>query len=214
MTALIGNEYFIQPSTGKYPLAYTQVKGILSNVLLGTSETVESLQARGFFVVERTDRPEGDVVTEATPVLENGKYKQVWESRPFNAEELERNLNAAKNRALAEVGRKLAAALETGVPFDFGGDYGVLHIQVRDGDRANLTAMRMRTVVNSGDTQMFRTQENIIVSGLDDTDVATMTDAADAGYMALLAQAWVLKDQIARAATVAELPAVPEAFVA
>lgn len=49
----------------------------------------EEMAARyGFCVVKETKKPAGDVVTEGFPQIVEGVYKQQWNVRPFNEQEL------------------------------------------------------------------------------------------------------------------------------
>ena len=210
MTKLTGNESFIQVATGEYPLSFFQVRRKMPNVIFGSEVTAEQIAAMGFEVVQPAERPVGDIVVALAPAKVDGVYKQQYEVRSFTAEELETQLRQKKRNLISRIDNKLSRDLEKGFAYDFGGEHGVLHIQLRDGDRANLAGMRAMAADFPDQAQPFRTYENTIVM-LTSQQVVTMTQAAHGGYLELLGAAWGLKDQVERATTEAELPEVPEA---
>lgn len=210
MAKLTGNESFIQVATGEYPLSFFKVRRKMPNVIFGNEVTTEQITAMGFEVVHPGERPTGDVVAELQPAKVDGIYKQQYEVRSFTAEELEVRLQQKKQNLISLVNNKLMRDLQKGFAYDFGGEHGVMHIQLRDSDRANLTGMRAMAADSPEKEQPFRTYENAIVM-LTSQQVIAMAQAAHGGYLALLSAVWGLKDQIERAATEAELPEVPVA---
>lgn len=210
MAKLTGNESFIQVATGEYPLSFFQVRRKMPNVIFGNEVTTEQISAMGFEVVHPGERPTGDVVAELQPAKIDGIYKQQYEVRSFTAEELEMRLQQKKQNLISLVNNKLMRDLQKGFAYDFGGEHGVMHIQLRDSDRANLTGMCAMAADFPEKAQPFRTYENVIVM-LTSQQVIAMAQAAHGGYLALLSAVWGLKDQIERAATEAELPEVPVA---
>ena len=210
MAKLTGNESFIQVATGEYPLSFFQVRRKMPNVIFGNEVTTEQIAAMGFEVVHPGERPTGDVVAELQPAKVDGIYKQQYEVRSFTAEELEVRLQQKKQNLISLVNNKLMRDLQKGFAYDFGGEHGVMHIQLRDSDRANLTDMRAMAADFPEKEQSFRTYENAIVM-LTSQQVIAMAQAVHGGYLALSSAVWKLKDQIERAATEAELPEVPVA---
>lgn len=210
MAKLTGNESFIQVATGEYPLSFFQVRRKMPNVIFGSEVTTEQVASMGFEVVHPAERPVGDVVAEVQPAKVDGIYKQQFDVRSFTNEELDLRLQQKKQNLLSLVNNKLMRDLQKGFAYDFGGEHGVLHVQLRDSDRANLTGMRAMAVDFPEKAQPFRTYENVIVM-LTSQQVVAMAQAAHSGYLALLSAVWGLKDQIERAATEAELPEVPVA---
>ena len=208
MAKLTGNESFIQVATGEYPLSFFKVRRKMPNVIFGNEVTTEQIAAMGFEVVHPGERPTGDVVAELQPAKVDGIYKQQYEVRSFTAEELEVRLQQKKQNLISLVNNKLMRDLQKGFAYDFGGEHGVMHIQLRDSDRANLTGMRAVAADFPEKEQPFRTYENAIVM-LTSQQVIAMAQAAHGGYLALLSAVWKLKEQIERAATEAELPEVP-----
>ena len=208
MSILTGSEKFIEVATGNYPLSFSEIARKLPNVLFGANVDVEELAALGFREVIAEDHAEGDVATEVTPVEIDGVYKQQWEVRSFTEEELDTKLNVRKAELREQVAALSDSALVSGVPYDFGGAYGIKSIQLRDGDRANLGGMRQIAKDHPEIPQRFRTFENVIVP-LDADGVLSMTLAALYAYNGILDKAWQLKDAIETATTEAELPELP-----
>lgn len=71
----------------KYPYTLRQLRQEFPNVMFGADIPVAMLATFGVFKVAETARPDGDVVTEVTPVLQLGEWVQAWEVRDFTDEE-------------------------------------------------------------------------------------------------------------------------------
>ena len=103
--------------------------------------------------------------------------------------------------------------MNEGIVFDFGGEYGEKHIQVRDGDRTNLVSLRVDAeyqIENDTNVEvLFRVAENINIP-LSPTEVIDMTEAAKNGYYGILSVIWPLADQITNAQSIEELPTIPQ----
>ena len=108
-----------------------------------------------------------------------------------------------------------AKSLERGLAVDFGGLYGVQHIQMRDGDRANMLGMRIQAqmLIDSGLPNMLgiRTYENVWVP-LSPEDMLDLSWKILSGYVATMKLAWDFEDLVRAAMTLQELPDEPEIF--
>jgi len=212
MTTITDYTKLIRISDRTYPVYMPAVRKENPLKSFAINPTVLQISKVGYAVVEPVDRPTGDVVTEGDPELDNGVYKQTWVVRSFNADELAANLSTAKTTLQNQLNTYCDNLLELGVSYDFGGTDGTQHVQVRDGDRANLASLRIKAqnrIAASDETvALFRTYENKIIS-MTPEQIVTMTDAAFDGYYAILAGVWALKDQATNATDLAGLPAVP-----
>lgn len=206
----------INAATQEYPVFMQKVKEELVVVSFPIEPTPPMVEQYGYFVVEQTEQPVGDVITEGPPEEVDGVWKQTWVTRPFNEEELATRLANAKSLQNSRIDALRDAALAIGTQFDFGEPFGVQHIQVRDCDRSNITGLRVSAdarINNEDETPyIFRTYENSNIP-VTPVQVVAMSDAALAGYMDILGLVWGLKDETDAATTIAELPELPESLV-
>ena len=211
MSVITNSDRLIRVSDETYPLYLSQIRRQLQNVSLPNTPTVEQLSSRGYEVVQDTTKPVGDVVTEGQPTLIDGVWYRTYTARSYTQAELDSQLTTKKQELYTKIVNKTTSLLETGVEFDFGGENGTQHIQLRDGDRANLAGLRIqaenRIAASDNNPFIFRTLENnnIVMSP---EEIIVMTDAALVGYYGILNQIWTLKDQVDNATTVAELPTI------
>lgn len=213
MANVTGSDKLIRLSDSQYPIFLSQVRQDNKLVSLPQEPTEEQLLELGYVLVQKVTPPTGDVVTEGTPTQVSGVWTQTWNVRAYTTEELATQLTQKK----AELSDRLTGSytqgiLEQGIAYDFGGTYGTLHIQVRDGDRANLVGLRVNadaavaaSLDDDAHAMYFRTLENVNVP-LKPSAVITMTNAALVGYYNVLQPIWALKDQITSATELSQLP--------
>jgi len=203
--------------TGEYPLTLSQVRQAIPNVSLANEPDEEELAEKGYAVVHPSDRPDvgADVTDEGPPDLQDGKYVQTWLPRWFTPEEKATSLGSKKLDLLGKLEELRSATLYKGAPYAFP-DGTTQHIQLRDGDRANLTGLGQKSerllAANSAAPMFFRTFENEL-RVLTPQQMYDMTDASMDLYMLVLSQIWTLEGQIKAAASEAELPELPEVLV-
>lgn len=200
-----------QGQANVYPVYLNQVRQDIPNTSFPDEVDEAYLNSLGYFVVADTAQPTGDVVTEDAPVFANGVWSQAWVSRAFTADELTSQLTVTKTNMLAEVATKVTAALEQGFSFTF--TEGAGHVQLRDGDRANIASLRIRAEAlqaqNVTDAVIpFRDFENV-THMCTPTMAVQLSDAAYDAYLKFLNAGWTLKDQINAAATASALPTIP-----
>lgn len=203
---------FINVQTDEYPVYLTDIKNRHKNVIWG--QDTESITAYlGYAVVHPTPEPQGDVVYEGIPVIQDDLYVQVWVVRDFTAEETEAFLRVNKETTLGRIENLLEKTLDKGCLFNFGTEEepNYQHIQLRDKDRANHTGMSVKHTRDPSLAQPFRTLENnnMVLPG---EQVVRVTDASYAGYLDVLQKVWALKDQTRQATTSAEIPVVSESL--
>lgn len=214
MANINNGDKLIKIDDSTYPVYLYQIRTQLQNVSLPSSPTEEQLLPLGYAKVVTTTPPVGDVVTESAPTLADGIYTQAWAVRAYTTDELASQLTQKKAELNTQLDSYRAALLNAGVEYDFGDPDGLQHIQVRDGDRANLAGIRIkaneRVAANDQTTELFRTQENNNIS-LTPTQFVALTDAAFNGYYGILGTVWALQAQIDGAADIESLPTVPQA---
>lgn len=198
------SDTLIHVATKEYPLNLAAV-GRRHVIAFGISVPLTEIQDLGYDVVQDVVPPKGDVVSESFPVQTADGWFRNFEAREFTYAEKQTQLANAKDGA--ERDRKLAqdTVLAKGVAYDFGGEVGVKHVQVRTQDRTNIVGLGLKALRNPEHTDVFCTAENVIVQ-LDGAGVSAMSDAAMAGYTAIMAASWTLRDIIAEAETVESLP--------
>lgn len=203
---------FIVIATGEFPLTLAEIRLRHPNISYGTSADEVFFKALGYSVIQPTEKPTGDVVTEAPPLLQDGVYIQQWTARAFTDEEMNAQVATRVMEINVDVDRALTAALEKGVAFDFG-DIGTLHIQMRAEDRINISGLKQAAeyaIQNGLPDKVFRirTYENVVVEVMA-VDLVSMAWTYLDSFSALMEKAWKIKDDAKVAQTMAELPALP-----
>lgn len=211
-----GATRFIEAASGDYPLTFQAIKQRFPNSSFPSEPSYELMVSIGYFAVLPSARPDGDVVFEVQPVLrEDGFYEQAFGVRPFTPEEIAAYLATQQTSKLSEVSILRASALAVGAPIDFGGVYGVQHIQLRDTDRVNILGLRIKANAmiagSSTDTIKVRTYENSSVP-LTAQQVIDLSWKVLAAYESIMTKAWDFQDLIKAAETLAELPVLPPSF--
>lgn len=201
---------FINVNTDEYGITLNQIKEIHKNVIWGNPITEEITSILGYAVVHPSTRPTADVVQEIQPLYNGDIYLQNWESRSFFPHETESILTSQRDSKYIEIDELLRETLHKGVPYNFGTTKtpDIQHIQLRDSDRANHTGMSMKQSREPELNQPFRSYENKITM-LTGQQVVDVTNAAYTGYLQALQAAWILKDTLAHATSIAAFPAIP-----
>jgi hypothetical protein len=173
------------------------------------------INSLGYFAVAAVDQPAGAVVTEGDPALDNGVWKQTWVVRAETPEEIAADLATKKTVMLDDINAKVAAALEKGFSFTF--TEGAGHVQLRDGDRANITGSRVNADALTAESVTdaivpFRDWENV-THMCTPLQIRALSDAAYTSYLTFLSIGWGLKDAVNAATTMEGLPVVPDEIV-
>lgn len=203
----------------EYPLYLSQVRAAFPNTSFPSEPLEEYINSLGYFVVEDAEKPESStqMVEEGQPVFEDGVWKQTWVVRDFTTDEATAELATRKTRLLAEITDKTETALNTGYSFDFQDGKAAGHVQLRDGDRANLAGSRTfaDALIKKGlsNNMPFRDLENV-THMVPPEVIVELTDGAYMAYLSILNNSWTLKDQVTAAVDIASLPVVPEVITA
>lgn len=197
---------FINIATFEWPVSFLAIQRANPSVFWGANVTTEDILALGYAEIKPRDHEVGDVVREIDPEFINGEFFQRWEVRGFNPEELEANLQAAKNSLRTKVIGLKNDTLAKGYPYQF--DSGIYHVQMRDTDRTNILGMTEIAQRDPQGTQVFRVYENQNIP-LTAEKLSSMTDAIGVAYSQLMAKVWEFKDQIEAATTKEQLPVIP-----
>lgn len=198
----------VQIATEEFGITLSEIKHRHRNVIWGSSIDETLIGILGYAVVDPTVKPEGDVVEEVAPVLTNGRYAQQWSVRPYTDTERTNRLNVIRTETIGAIMDLEEQALARGVPYDFGGDIGMGHIQLRDKDRANHAGMAGMAQRSPGVNQPFRSLENRVMM-LTSDQVIAVTDASYNGYVAVLGGVWALKDAVNSSTSESEFPVIP-----
>lgn len=204
----------IEVESGQYPVSLSAVFNKFSNCSFPSEPLLYDLNTLGYAVVEDTPRPEGDVVSEGKPVLEDGVWKRVWEVREWNDQEQSDFLSRKKLQANQKIEQVRQDDFEMGVEFSF--QDTTFHAQLRDGDRINLLylngAAQARLAAGSTETEPFRSYENVSYE-LPPQELLDLTLGALAGFSTILRGSWLIKDAVDTAKTVADIPEIPATFL-
>jgi hypothetical protein len=215
-TPISFNTRFIHVESGDYPLTFASIKSRHPLTSFAADPSAEQLKELGYHVVTEILAPVGDVVLEGVPELqEDGSYKQTYTVRAFNEDEIKQRLSMKQIDLENQITVLKNAALVKGAPFNFGGDFGVQHVQMRDGDRANIIGLRFKAdaiVAAGADTMMgVRTGENNLVP----VTAAQFLDLSwkfMSAFEAVMGTAWHYEDLVKAADAAEDLPELPADF--
>lgn len=208
---------FIEVATGEYPVTLYMIieKFRAKNMSFSSTPPRVDIEGLGYGVVTPVQRPEGDVVTEGTPVLVDDEWKQTWVVRAFNEVELAAQLEYAKVNANDNVMFVRDSDFRFGMTHTVNGE--TFKVQLRIEDRINLIGMQIvgKEMIAAGmvdELQEFRSYENTSVM-LTPQQCVDMAMAALEAVKSIYKTTWTLKDQIDSAATVADIPVIPGTFI-
>lgn len=210
MSIIVDNDTkLIKTATLEYPVTYREVKKRYLNTIFPLELTSTRIKHFGFEYVHPTPKPlsGNSFYEEDKPELVKGEYYQRWKKIELDPEKEKQMLDDYKEQCVLEVRKNLVKALEKGFRWYHGQSYD--HIQLRDGDRANLTGLRVdiEDRIKRGDTEpeYFRTYEdNILV--LTPQQAVDLTRMALVMYKKFLGLSWVLVDTINKAPNLESIP--------
>lgn len=231
MTKVTQSTLLLELDTGNYPVRTHSLRRNprLKNKLIPREPTVDQINSLGFVVVHPTPRPEADVVSEGEPiqatedtVIEGvdvvvGEYYQQWESRSFNEGEIAQRVESKKNELLSQLKSATTNMLYNGLPYTFPGNI-VNHIQLRDGDRANITGLRVGAEADIRMMEVdpeytprsnlgFRTFENQFFP-MTPEQIVDLSDYAFAVFNAVKGIEWMYEGLIKNSETLEDLNAI------
>lgn len=221
MTISIENVRFIEVATGNYPVSFDMIRELKkTSVSFGPNPPVEDIQQFGFEPVADSAIPIGDVVSEGAPELIGGVWTRTWIVRSFEQAEVAKRLEEAKDKLTDAITSIRETDLAYGMTFNFS-DGTTGGVQMRSEDRTNLIGIRLEaySYLQAGLPNAvieFRSLENV-TRQLHPQEVIDMTDACTAHTKLVYGASWALKDQIANATTIDQLPAesdLPKTFIA
>ncbi len=200
----------IEKATGRYPVSLVALEQQLVRYQFGEQVSVELLDELGYIPVKQVEKPDGDVVEEIAPALEDGWFVQQWSIRSFTEEELALRLNAEKAVLLTDAKIKLQRLLDQGFDYVFP-DGKTRGVQIRDQDRVNLTQLLVcATAPNTSKSLVqFRTRENEMVC-LAPAKIAALCVAAFAYHQRIMQNYWAFEAMVRDART--NLPVLPDTF--
>jgi len=96
-----------------------QVKRIIRsrnpNTSLAKDLSPELIKSNGFYLLNSTDEPDGDVVTEIAPELRgDGEWYQVWDIRDYTQSELDAQLQSNQSSMVVTMRQARLALLQQG----------------------------------------------------------------------------------------------------
>lgn len=205
------NVRLIKKDDGEYPVSIRTAVSRSKEYALGDKIPVSVLEQIGYAAVTPTVKPEvgeNQYVVEVAPALQSGVYYEDYEVRTRTPEELDEILKSQKDEVLTSLKDLFDKGLRSGMPYDFGGQHGVQHIQLRDSDRINITGLKVRADDNPGGQFGFRTFENNFVP-MPSNEIEQMAAAAFDGFTDLISAKWLLESQINAATKTDEIPVLP-----
>jgi len=205
----------IEVESQAYPVSLADIFAKHNQCSFPQEPLLYDIKNLGYAVVESSPMPEGDVITEGKPVLDDGVWKRTWNTRQWDEKEAGEALGQHKLHADEKVMAVRNDDFEMGMEYEVEGS-GSFHVQLRVEDKPNLLLVNSLGVaaVAAGDekTINFRSYENTTVA-LTPQQAVEMTAAALVAIMKIYQASWDLKDQIKAAQTLDELPQVPATFL-
>lgn len=170
------------------------------------------LEGYGYAVIFDSPIPEGDVVTEITPLQgADGKFYRTYSVRDFTPEEAAVDLAQRKQRLAESLYTVFVQDSMTGVTVEYSGNsYNFLTTS----DAITLLKVIRDTAQRGSDTAAYRINlKNGVVPALNKTDAIALIDAAlDAWHQVVESYLTVL-EQTYEATSKQDLPAVPNTFI-
>lgn len=196
----------IHVPTQAYPVTLATVK-LPVLVSFGKEVPLSYLKEQGGYdIVHLVTAPTGDVVTETQPAMDSeGRWTQQYHVREFDANELKDRLDAAKVVADSVRLNEQNEILAKGAEFDFGGEHGVQHVQMRSMDRVNVSGLAIKVLRNPEHTDVFCTFENKVIP-VDAAAITALSDRVLAAYTRVMAESWTLRELIESATKVSDIP--------
>lgn len=190
--------------TQDYPVYYRDLPQRHPGTVFPTQATESLVSALGYAKVNDIPKPEGNY-REGVPHYRDGLYSQTWVK--CDPEDIETLLNARKAELLAIVEDNRQRLIQKGFEWRFG--QAIEHVQLRDGDRANLAGLRIdadaRLKAQNVEKYYFRTYENH-THAMTPAELVAMTQEALVQYQLLLGRTWVNQSTIQSADTLEALP--------
>lgn len=131
------NTYLIHEETQEYPLTLDIIATRHINISFGPTVPVEFIAGLGYRNVNRTQKPVGDVVVEQKPEYKEGKYFQVFSSRPFNETELKQKLENKKRELITSYRSQYDNELNKGLDV-INSDGGIGYLDISNKNQLNI----------------------------------------------------------------------------
>lgn len=203
------SDRFIDLRTMRYGLFVSDMQDIILNrsyttqegsVSFGTIINSEFLVKRDFAKMFLTDQPAGRWYEITPKQAEDGRWYQTWEEYIPSQEEINSQYEVDRRACYDEIKATLGRYMDGGVQVDFGGETGVLHLQIRDTDRINMLGLKDEAddLVKDGkgdEVLILRTSENINVEIMAE-DFVKLTRGYRNVYKAMMAWSWNWSDQV------------------
>lgn len=212
-----GSTPLIKLGTLEFPRYYRNLKSDNQQTIFSSDTLpVDELAGYGYAVVNTTEPPVGDSVSQGTPELrEDGEWYQTWVVTPNDPAVA---FNTKRDALLTDADQLVESELKIGIPFskEVNGETINFHLQASAVDRSNWVGIfqvaYIRKQAGVTDTTRIRTYENNFIEYTPDELVeqllALMTKIDDA-----YRKYWAFKDTV-RALQVGDvLPELPLGFV-
>lgn len=198
------------PNGMEWPVYLRDAMRAFPNVSFSLEQEEENLVPFGYYPLHQGTVPVGDVVTQITPILIDGKWTRQYESRDYSPEEKAEMLAAARTERLAALDGVLYATYARGFTYEH--PTGEVHTYSLSADNQQLlTGLHLLAKEETNPDRLFtlRTQDELVVK-YKPAEIVDLTKALMEYVIAVLAKLWELRDDVALAETIDELPVVPE----
>lgn len=201
------------PNGMEWPVFLRDAMRAFPNTSFSLEQEEENLVDFGYFPLHPGTVPVGDVVTPATPILIEGKWTRQYDVRAYTPEEKAQLLATARADCMSRLDTVLLMTYARGFVYEH--PAGQTHTYSLTADNQQLlTGLHLLAKEETDPERLFtlRTQDELTVQ-YKSAEVVAMTKAVMEYVVAVLAKLWELRDDVALAETVEELPVVPEYIV-
>lgn len=216
MTTVNRETRLLNTETGEYPVYLQELSSKTPNTCFPSVIDSEALVDFNYVPVMDVEMPQGDVITEGSPVLIDGVYKRNWIVRNHTPEEYAGLLQQAKDANLVAIENLRVSQFKIGFPHLFGVNGDLYHVQVRDTDRVNILSYRVLAKEalsenNSAFRVEFRMYENISVT-MTAEEMVEMANASATQVLIGYKTIWNLKAATLNATVLEDVPTLPESI--
>lgn len=198
------------PNGMEWPVYLRDAMRAFPNTSFSDEQQEENLVDFGYFPLHQGTVPVGDVVTPATPKLIDGKWTRQYDVRAYTVEERASMLAEARQECLKRLDAVLYNTYARGFTYEH--PTGETHVYSLSSDNQQLlTGIHLLAKEETNPDRIFtlRTQDELMVQ-YGPAEVVDLTKALMEYVMAVLAKLWELRDDVALADTIEELPTVPD----
>lgn len=205
----------LNPGEIRWGLYMRDVQRTTQTTTFGDLMEVEWLGERfGYWPLLEGDKPEDDVVTEVAPIQdEDGNWIRQYTHRKFTEEEIANNLRDAKFNFISQIRDIVYRSFQNGFTYESGDDKYQFSLDDASQSYIRSAHLLAKEAFDTSTARDFklRTIENVTIT-FSAEETVDVTTALLNRVVSVVEASWALEDAINAAATLEEIPAVPDLF--